>query len=105
MSEVKIDDFKSAGLKIYEAIFNKKKEVKIEENEYLVQKFSSGIKYVDFSGYRFIQQNHNKKSEWAKKARQGHQIMWVLKGRRYLARIMDGDFIDLKKDKVIHFSK
>jgi len=94
-----LEDIKSHGLKIYEAIFNKKKNVLIDENEYSVQKFSSGIKFVDFSGYRFIQQNHNKKSEWGKKARQGHQIMWILKGRHYLARIMDGEFTDLKKDK------
>ena len=99
MNELNLDDIKIYGLKIYEAIFNKKKNVIIDDSEYDIQKFSSGIKYVDFSGYRFIQQNHNKKSEWGKKARQGHQIMWVLKGRRYLARIMNGDFIDLKKEK------
>jgi len=99
LSGFKLEDIKSHGLKIYEAIFNKKKNVLIDENEYSVQKFSSGIKFVDFSGYRFIQQNHNKKSEWGKKARQGHQIMWILKGRHYLARIMDGEFTDLKKDK------
>lgn len=99
LNEFKLDDLKSNGLKIYEAIFSKKRNVKIDEIEYPVQKFSSGIKFVDFSGYRFIQQNHNKKSEWGKKARQGHQIMWILKGRRYLARIMDGEFTDLKKDK------
>jgi hypothetical protein len=99
LSEFKLEDIKSYSQKIYEAIFNKKKNVLLDENEYPIQKFSSGIKYVDFLGYRFIQQNQNKKSEWGKKARQGHQIMWVLKGRRYLARIMDGEFIDLKKDK------
>lgn len=99
MSEFKISELKSAGLKIFEAIFNKKREVIIEEIEYPIQKFSSGIKFVEFSGYKFIQQNHNKKSEWGKKARQGHQIMWILSGRRYLARIIDGEFTDLKNDK------
>ena len=99
LNEFNISDIKSIGLKIYDAIFNKKKNIIIDEIEYSIQRFSSGIKYVDFSGYRFIQQNHNKKSEWGKKARQGHQIIWILKGRRYLARIMDGDFIDLKKEK------
>ncbi len=98
LKEFKLEDIKSNSLKIYEAIFNKKKTVVIDEIEYSIQKFSSGIKYIDFFGYRFIQQNHNKKSEWGKKARQGHQIMWILKGRRYIARIMDGDFIDLRKE-------
>ena len=99
LNKFKLEDIKSYGLKIYEAIFNKKKNIAINEIEYPVQKFSSGIKFVDFSGYRFIQQNHNKKSEWGKKARQGHQIMWILNGKRYLARIMDGEFTDLKKNK------
>ena len=85
------------GLKIYNAIFEDKKSVEIEEIEYDIKKFSSGIKYVDLFGYRYIEQNRNKKSEWGKKAREGHKIMWIIKGRRYLARIMDGEFTDLKK--------
>lgn len=85
------------GVKIYTAIFERKKNVEIEEIEYPIKKFSSGIKYVDLFGYRFIEQNRNKKSEWGKKAREGHKIMWIIKGRRYLAKIMDGVYSDLKK--------
>ena len=85
------------GVKIYTAIFERKKNVEIEEIEYPIKKFSSGIKYVDLFGYRFIEQNRNKKSEWGKKAREGHKIMWIIKGRRYIAKIMDGEYTDLKK--------
>ena len=85
------------GLKIYQAIFEKKKSVEIDEIEYPINKFSSGIKYVDLFGYRFIEQNRNKKSEWGKKAREGHKIMWIIKGRRYIAQILDGEYKDLKK--------
>ena len=92
-----MEDLKSKGLKIYAAIFGYKKVVEIEEIEYPIKKFSSGIKYVDLFGYRFIEQNRNKKSEWGKKAREGHKIMWIIKGRRYLAKIMDGVYSDLKK--------
>ena len=92
-----MEDLKSKGLKIYSAIFGYKKVVEIEEIEYPIKKFSSGIKYVDLFGYRFIEQNRNKKSEWGKKAREGHKIMWIIKGRRYLAKIMDGVYSDLKK--------
>ena len=92
-----MEDLKDKGLKIYQAIFEKKKSVEIEEIEYPIKKFSSGIKYVDLFGYRFIEQNRNEKSEWGKKAREGHQIMWIIKGRRYMARIMDGEYNDLKK--------
>ena len=92
-----MENLKENGLKIYKAIFEGKKKVEIDEIEYSIEKFSSGVKYVDLFGYRYIEQNRNKKSEWGKKAREGHKIMWVIKGRRYLVRIMDGEFIDLKK--------
>jgi len=92
-----MEDLKENGLKIYNAIFEGKKTVEIDEVDYPIKKFSSGIKYVDLFGYRFIEQNRKKKSEWAKKAREGHKIMWIIKGRRYMARIMDGEYTDLKK--------
>lgn len=92
-----MENLKENGLKIYKAIFEGRKKVEIDEIEYSIEKFSSGIKYVDLFGFRFIEQNRNKKSEWGKKAREGHKIMWIIKGRRYLVRIIDGEFIDLKK--------
>ncbi|MFX1375274.1 MAG: hypothetical protein ACFFA0_05635 [Promethearchaeota archaeon] len=92
-----MEDLKDNGLKIYQAIFEKKKTVEIDEIEHPIKKFSSGIKYVDLFGYRFIEQNRNKKSEWGKKAREGHKVMWIIKGRRYMARIIDGEYTDLKK--------
>lgn len=92
-----MEELKKKGLKIYNAIFERKKYVVIEEIEYPIKKFSSGIRYVDLFGYRFIEQNRNKKSEWGKKAREGHKIMWIIKGRRYIAKIMDGEYTDLKK--------
>ena len=92
-----LENLKENGLDIYKAIFNGKKTVEIDEIEYPINKFASGIKYVDLFGYRFIEQNRHKKSEWGKKAREGHEIMWIIKGRRYLVRIMDGEFIVLKK--------
>lgn len=92
-----MEEIKIKGLKIYKAIFEGKKDVEIDEIEYPIKKFSSGIKYVDLFGYRFIEQNWRKKSEWGKKAREGRKIMWIIKGRRYIARIMDGEFNDLLK--------
>jgi hypothetical protein len=92
-----MEDLEEKGLKIYNAIFQGDKRVEIEEIEYPIRKFSSGIKYVDLFGYRFIEQNRNKKSEWGKKAREGHKILWIIKGRRYIAQIVDGEFAELKK--------
>ena len=92
-----MENLKENGLKIYSAIFERKKSVIIDEIEYPIKKFSSGVKYVDLFGYRYIEQNRNKKSEWGKKAREGHKIMWIIKGRRYIAQILDGKYKDLKK--------
>ena len=90
---------KENGLEIFKAIFDKKKTVIIDNVKYPISKFSSGIKYVDLLGHRYIEQNRRKKSEWGKKAREGHNIMWIIKERRYLARIMDGVYTDLIKNK------
>ena len=92
-----MEETKTNALKIYNAIFRGEKRVELEGIEYPIEKFSSGIKYVDLFGYRFIEQNKNKKSEWGKKAREGHKIMWVIKGRQYIAQILDGEYHDLKK--------
>ncbi len=91
-----MENLKEKGLEIFKAIFEGQKHVLIDNVEYLIKKFSSGVKYVDLFGYRYIEQNRNKKSEWGKKARESHKIMWIIKGRRYLVRIIDGEFIDLK---------
>ena len=92
-----MEETKANALKIYNAIFKGEKRVELEGIEYPIEKFSSGIKYIDLFGYRFIEQNRNKKSEWGKKAREGHKIMWVIKGRKYIAQILDGEYHDLKK--------
>jgi hypothetical protein len=92
-----MEDLKEKGLKVYNAIFQGEKSVELDEIDYPIRKFSSGIRYVDLFGYRFIEQNKNKKSEWGKKAREGHKIMWIIKGRRYLSQILDGKYSDLKK--------
>lgn len=92
-----MENIKENGMKIYNALFERKKVVEIDDIEYPIKRFSVGVRYVDLFGYRYIEQNRNKKSEWGKKAREGHKIMWIIKGRRYMARIMDGEYVDLKK--------
>ena len=92
-----MENLKELSLKIYKAMFENKKKVELEDLEYSFQRFSSGVKYLDYFGYRFIEQNRHKKSEWGKKAREGHKIMWVIKGRRYISQIFDGEYKELKK--------
>ena len=92
-----MEDLKEKGLKIYKAVFQKEKSVEIDEIQIPIKKFSSGIRYVDLYGYRFIEQYYRKKSEWGKKAREGHKIMWIIKGRKYISQIIDGEYTELKK--------
>jgi len=57
-----------------------------------VHKFkASGVRYIDLPGdLALIEQNPKKESHWAKKAREGQKIAWLMKDGSYLARVVDG---------------
>ncbi|MBA3439121.1 MAG: hypothetical protein H0T92_04550 [Pyrinomonadaceae bacterium] len=40
-----------------------------------------------------VEQNSNKNSDWAKLARDGRRIAWVLREGEYLARVVDGEVV------------
>ena len=67
-----------------------------EGDEGKIRRFSrSGLRYMALSGGTIlIEQNPSKRSRWAQMARQGHQIAWLMKEGRYLARVVDGE-VDL----------
>jgi hypothetical protein len=51
----------------------------------------SGVRYVQLPGdLILVEQNRDKESHWAKQAREGHKIAWVMKDGDYLARVVDG---------------
>jgi hypothetical protein len=96
-----MENLEDISIKVFEAIFLDSKNVIIDDVEYPIKIFSSSrLKYVDYFGYRFVEQNPRKQSQWAKKAREGHKIIWVFKGRRYTAQVFDGKFKDLRKEKI-----
>jgi hypothetical protein len=52
----------------------------------------SGLRYVDLGDDTvLVEQNPEKTSEWAKAAREGRRIAWVLREGEYLARVVDGE--------------
>lgn len=52
----------------------------------------SGLRYVDLGGDAvLVEQNPKKTSEWAKAARDGRRVAWVLRDGEYLARVVDGE--------------
>ena len=62
-----------------------------------VKKFSrSGLRYVNLSeGAILVEQNPQKRSEWAQLASKGHRIAWVMRDGEYLARVVDGEVVVL----------
>lgn len=96
--EEEIDKIESVASRIYEAIFEGLDSVEIEGGVYPVTQTSrSKVRLVERDGYTYIEQNPHKDSRWAKLAQEGHQIMWVMQGRKYLAQIKDGRFLNLKR--------
>lgn len=88
------------SLSVYEAFFKNAGAVEVDRTFYPVNRTSrADVKYVKIDGYSFIEQNPEKSSRWGEKAREGHKIVWVTKGRRYVARVMDGKFLTLGKKK------
>lgn len=62
-----------------------------------VQRFKrSGLRYVELEGEAIlIEQNPQKKSEWARLAQAGQRVAWVMRDGQYLARVVDGEVAKL----------
>lgn len=58
---------------------------------------SSGLRYVKLdAGAILVEQNPKKKSKWAQLAKSGHNVAWVIREGKYLARVIDGEVLMLK---------
>ncbi|MFX0209635.1 MAG: hypothetical protein ACFFDT_26885 [Candidatus Hodarchaeota archaeon] len=90
---------KEAALNIFNAIFSNQDEVELEGRLYPIHQTKSGLRNVTYSGIWFIEQNPHKDSHHAHMAREGHKILWGIKKRTYVLRVIDGNFIFLKKIK------
>jgi hypothetical protein len=66
-----------------------------------VQRFKrSQLRYVPLTGGAvLIEQNPQKQSAWAKLARDGHRIAWVMRDGEYLARVVDGEVTMIVKSE------
>ena len=93
-----VENLREKALVAYEAIFSNQETIEVDGYKYHMEYSSlQNLRKFNIDGYNYIEQNPDKGSNWAKMARDGHQIMWVMKGRRYLAQVRDGEFHDLKK--------
>ena len=95
-----VKDLREKALKAYEAIFGDKDTVEIDGNVHHLEHTSiQGLRRFSIGGYNYIEQNPDKDSSWAQKAREGHHIMWVMKGSRYLGQVREGEFYDFRNKK------
>lgn len=95
-----VQNLRDKALTAYDAIFNDLESIEIEGDTYHMDYTSrSGLRFFKIDGYSYLEQNPDTGSKWAKMAREGHQIMWVLKGRRYLSQVRDGEFYDFRKQE------
>ena len=92
-------NLEEVALKAFKSIFEGG-SVEVEGVFYTVEETArSKLRRVSIEGYSFIEQNPEKASRWAQMAREGHSIIWVMKGKRYVARVEDGRFYDFRKEK------
>ena len=93
-----MSDLKTIALKVYDAFFHDHDSVEIDGDDYRIWKTSRAhLRYVQIERYNFIEKNPNKASRWAKMTQEGHQILWVREGLKYLATVRDGKYYDLKR--------
>ncbi|MFX0124622.1 MAG: hypothetical protein ACFFAE_13400 [Candidatus Hodarchaeota archaeon] len=91
------EELKEISLKIFQAIFTNQHGVELGGRLYPIHQTKTGLRNVTYSDIWFIEQNPQKDSRFARMAQEGHQILWGLKKRTYILRVMDGKFIQLKK--------
>ena len=90
------DEMERISKIIYSAIFSDSDDVEIDGEIHPIELTSrSKLRKVSFEGLTFLEQNPMKDSQWAEKAREGHRIMWVMRGRKYLVRVMNGKYLKL----------
>ncbi|NHJ02507.1 MAG: hypothetical protein EAX86_10255 [Candidatus Heimdallarchaeota archaeon] len=87
-----MDQIEEAAVKIFNAIFNNQKTIDLNGECYRIQKTRTGLRNVTFKGIWFIEQNPNKDSSTAKLAREGHKLLWGIKGRTYIIKVLDGKY-------------
>jgi hypothetical protein len=87
------EELKGKALRIFDALFNGKAHVTINNQTYPVETYSPrGEKYITVSKYQFMEQTTLKNSHWAEKARNGDKIMWVLEDWKCIGKVQNGEF-------------
>ncbi|MBU7044123.1 MAG: hypothetical protein HXS47_11070 [Theionarchaea archaeon] len=94
MSESELQE---KAVKIFEALFDNRDSVEIDGTTYPIKRTSqTHLRSVKGEDYFYVEQNPEKASSWAKMAREGHNILWIIDGSDYIAQVRDGTFYDFR---------
>lgn len=92
------DNLEEKAIQIYNSIFGGETSVTIDGVTHSIELTPRAkVKRAMINGLSFLEQNPKKTSKWAVMAREGHRIMWVMKGRSYIAQVRDDVFYDFRK--------
>jgi hypothetical protein len=84
--------------KVHDAIINNQDSVILNGEEYPIEKTSNkGLRSVSYKKFFFVEQNPDKNSHWAQKARKGDKITWAIKGNNFIANIHNGKYHQFKE--------
>lgn len=75
-------------------LFSSAAEIKLSSGRTIPIRDMAGGKCrgADLGDHRFVTQNPAKYSKWAKMAREGHKVMWIINSRtgKWLGPVVDG---------------
>lgn len=81
---------------IYGAIVYHCDVVVMENQQHPTKKFKNGTLYaVDYEGMRYVEQNKNTSSAYAKRACAGAKIIWVI-------RLRDNEYLGYIENGIVH---
>ena len=92
------DNLEEKAVQIYDAMFGGEASVTVDGVTHSIELTPRAkVRRAMINELSFVEQNPNKSSRWAAMAREGHMIMWVMKGRSYVAQVRDYVFYDFWK--------
>ena len=92
------ENLEETALQVYHALFSGEDTVTLDGLMHNIELTPRAkVRRAMINGLSFLEQNHKKSSKWAAMAREGHRIMWVMKGRSYIAQVRDDVFYDFRK--------
>ena len=79
--------------RIHTVIHSKEANIEINGIKYPKLMANNGCRYIDYHDVKFMEQNHNTSSLWAKQAKNGRKITWGIRQGAWILIVDDGETI------------